>query len=838
MRVAKPFVRSSGGWVAIALAVWVGLCAAHAALGAQPPKPKPKPRPKSAPQQAPNLLAQALKGPMAHVQDIIYAVRPTGPDPHWYANISYYAEDENRKTYMPGGKLCRMNLRTGEVKALVHDPKGNIRDPHVHYSGKKILFSWRKGGTDHYHLYEMNADGSGIRQITRGDYDDYEAIYLPDDDILFVSTRCKRWVNCWLTQVGVLYRCGPNGENVYPISSNNDHDNTPWVMPDGRVLYMRWEYTDRSQVHYHHLWTVNPDGTGQMVYFGNMFGGIVMLAAKPIPGTDRVLSIFSPGHGRREHAGPVTIVDPNGGPDAKPYTRNVHSKPIWRDPYPFSEDCILLASPQGIELMDGQGRTQVIRKKPDGMDLHEPRPLVARPREKIIPPRVDPAQPNGRLFLSDVNVGRNMEGVKPGEITKLLILELLPEPIHFHGGMNPITSGGTFILERIVGSVPVEPDGSAYFEVPAMRSLFFVAMDKHDNAIKRMHSFVTVQPGETTGCVGCHERRTTAMYPKTQSLLAMKRGPSAIRPVQDVPQVFDFLRDIQPILNKHCVTCHNPDKRASGFSLAGDRGPYWCHSYLNLTYRKQFVDGRNQPVGSRPPRSVGAVASPIMKKLTGGHHGVKATPHEIKMVRYWIESGAVYPGTYAALGCGMVYRHIQNTHIRYDTEWPETKTAQAVIGKRCASCHKGNLHLPGALSSNAKRYNREFVFNLSRPAKSQFLLGPLAKKAGGYGTCQARAKPTKGQTAVPDVFASTEDPDYRKLLAWIARGKHFLEHENKRFDVAGFRPGRPYIREMQRYGILPQNLGPNDPVDPYATDEAYWKSFWYRPVTQSARRDG
>jgi len=799
----------------------------HLAAGAAPAGEAPR---------KDTLLQRALEGPMAGVEDIIYAARPIGPDPHWYANISYYAEDSSRKTYRPGGRLCRMNLRTGKVTILVDDPKGNVRDPCVHYSGKKILFSWRKGGTDHYHLYECSADGSGLRQLTRGDYDDYEAIYLPTGDIMFVSTRCRRWVNCWLTQVGVLYRCGPDGGNLRPISSNNDHDNTPWMLPDGRVLYMRWEYTDRSQVHFHHLWTVNPDGTGQMVYFGNMHGGTVMLDAKPIPGTDRVLSIFSPGHGRREHAGRVTIVDPNAGPDARPYTRHVNPKPVWRDPYPFSEACILVASPRGIELMDGRGRTQVLRRKEGNMDLHEPRPLAPRPREKIIPDRTDPARPTGRLILGDVTVGRNMVGVKEGEVKKLLVLELLPEPIHFHGGMQPITQGGTFILERILGTVPVEEDGSAYFEVPALRSLFFVAMDSRDNAIKRMHSFVTVQPGETTGCVGCHERRTTAMYPKETPLQAVKRAPSKIRPIENVPDVFDFPRDVQPILDKHCVKCHNPDKRAAGFSLAGDRGPYWCHSYLNLTWRKQYVDGRNKAVGSRPPRSVGAVASPIMKKLTGGHHDVKASPHEVKMVRYWIESGAPYPGTYAALGTGMLYRSIQGRRIHVDADWPETKVAGRVIQKRCASCHKGGMRLPTALSTNAKRYDREFVFNLSRPEKSVFLLGPLAKKAGGYGTCREKAKPPKGKKHAPHIFADTSDPDYQKLLAWIRRGKHYLEQENKRFDVAGFRPGRPYLREMKRYGILPEDLGPGDPVDPYATDRAYWKSFWYRPPIQSTRR--
>ncbi|MCX5654185.1 MAG: hypothetical protein NTY65_06010, partial [Planctomycetota bacterium] len=341
----------------------------------------------------PGLLEKALAGPMAGVDDIVYAARRMGSDGHWYANFSYFGPDANRKAYTEGARLCRMNLRSRQVTVLLDDPKGGVRDPVVHYDGKKILFSYRKGGTDPYHLYEINADGSGLKQLTDGQYDDIEPVYLPDGDIVFGSSRCRRWVNCWLTQVAILYRCGPDGQNIRPISSNNDHDNTPWVLPDGRILYMRWEYVDRSQVHYHHLWTSNPDGTGQTVYYGNFHPGIVMLDAKPIPGTDKVVAIFSPGHGMKEHAGPVTIVDPNGGPDALAMARPVNSRNAWRDPYPFSEDCFLVAGPQGILLMDGQGATQVLLAKTGDMDLHEPRPLVSHPRERIVPPRVELAQP-------------------------------------------------------------------------------------------------------------------------------------------------------------------------------------------------------------------------------------------------------------------------------------------------------------------------------------------------------------------------------------------------------------------------------------------------------------
>ena len=181
-------------------------------------------------------------------------------------------------------------------------------------AAEKILFSYRPGGTHTFHLYEIGVDGKNLVQLTDGPDDDIEPTYCPDGSIVFCSSRCRRFVNCWYTRVATLYRCNGDGSNIRCVSSNNDHDNTPWVLPDGRVLYMRWEYVDRSQVHFHHLWTMNPDGTGQTVYFGNMHGGIAMLDAKPIPGTKKVVASFSPGHGRPEHLGHVAIVDPRPAP--------------------------------------------------------------------------------------------------------------------------------------------------------------------------------------------------------------------------------------------------------------------------------------------------------------------------------------------------------------------------------------------------------------------------------------------------------------------------------------------------------------------------------------------
>jgi Tol biopolymer transport system component len=257
----------------------------------------------------PPMLEKMLEGPMKDVEHILFCIRIPGRD-HWYVTFGNYSgpqrdpkelawkeEDGLLWGYGDGSALVKQNIRTGEIDILFHDERGGIRDPQLHYNGKKILMSYRPGGTHVFHLYEIDIDGTNLRQLTDGIYDDIEPTYCPDGTIIFCSARCKRFVNCWHTPVATLYRCDADGQNVRLLSSNNDHDNTPWLLPDGRVLYMRWEYVDRSQVDYHHLWTMNPDGSQQMVYFGNQHPGIAMLDAKSIPGTDNIVSIFSPGHG-------------------------------------------------------------------------------------------------------------------------------------------------------------------------------------------------------------------------------------------------------------------------------------------------------------------------------------------------------------------------------------------------------------------------------------------------------------------------------------------------------------------------------------------------------------
>ena len=783
-------------------------------------------------------LLQALD-----VDEIVFAVRKLHSDGHWYANFSYYANNPKRLAYRDGTRLQKLNLRTGKLATVLEDPKGGVRDPQVHYDGKKILFSYRKGGSPYYHLYEINVDGTGLRQLTDGPNDDLEPTYLPDGDILFCSSRCNRWVNCWYTHVAVLYRCDGGGGNIRMVSSNNEHDNTPWMLPDGRVLYTRWEYVDRSQVRYHHLWVINPDGTSQMTYYGNMHAGTVMIDAKPVPGTQKVLASFSPGHGRKEHDGYLTVVDPNAGPDERSFAKRIHVSPFFRDPYPLSADRFLAVRRSSILMTDSNGAVQTVYELPEndvraGFQCHEPRPIRSRPREPRVPSRPKRRSKTGCLALVDVTHGRKMAEVKRGEIKRLLVLETLPKPVNFSGGMEPLSMGGTFTLPRMLGTVPVEPDGSAYLEVPALRSLYFVALDENDLSVKRMQSFVTVQPGETTACAGCHENRQETPKNLSQAL-ALRRPPSRITPIADVPDVFDFPRDIQPILDKHCLKCHDYDKRCGGVILSGDRGPMYSHSYYTLNARRQTSDGRNRD-GNRAPRTIGSSASPLMKKIGGEHHDVKVSEHEHKMIRLWIETGATYPGTYAALGTGMLWSIDQRRDRRRKLSLA-VKACEEAIKRRCGSCHVKQMSLPlspfdsmglqprQVASPRERRapFHREIVFNLTRPEKSVALLAPLARTAGGYGMLR-KQKLAKGE-AKPEraeLFNDADDPDYQKILAVIREAKQQLDRM-KRFDMPGFVPNQHYVREMKRYGVLAKDSPASAPIDVYAVDQAYWRSFWW-----------
>jgi len=802
-----------------------------------------------------------------HMGEILFCERHPGRDysQHYYANIGYDCGDPNYWLHgADGGRLMIYSPKTGSVRTLLEDASGSFRDPQIHYDGKRVLFSYRKGVTHQYNLYEMNLDGTGLRQITNGDWDDIEPTYLPDGGIAFCSTRCKRYVLCWLAPVAVLFRCNADGSGLRQLSSNTVTENTPSVLPDGRILYTRWEYVNRDAVSFHHLWTMYPDGTGVMVYYGNMYPGGVFIDAQPIDGADKVVFVDSGYHGQLEHAGKLTLLSLRNGPDDRTQAKAIAGNG-FRDPYPLSERVFLAARDHEIVTVTEDGTVKTLWKA--NAMVHEPRPIRSRARPPVIPSRVDLSKNSGTLALADVYVGRNMNGVKRASIKKLLVMEDLPKPVNFHGGgTTPLAHGGSWTFKRILGTVPVEADGSANFEIPACRSIYFAALDENDLCVKQMRSFVTVQPGEQVSCMGCHENRTTTTQAYSGIRLASQRAPSKIQPFNGIPEILDFPRDIQPILDRHCIRCHDATSRKGGLVLSGDRGPTYSLAYYNLLLHRQIKDHAGlkwegiKNIGGRPggndaPYSAFSYAAPLMKHLEKSHHEVNLTEAERTTIRLWLDSATPYAGTAAAIGTGQIggwWRNNEPVRELADA-WPTTAPAKAAMQRRCTICHEGRL--PRFVTDRTvgdpfndfegwerpvSRFSRHTIFNLTHPEQSLALTVPLARAAGGFaeGPLPSIAPVPSDLPNAPKpivhgvVFTSKDDADYQALLVHLQAARDRL-NEIKRFDMPGFKPVAAYIREMKRYGVLPAEFdAEKETINTYDIDQKYWRMFWWTTSSQ------
>jgi len=838
----------------------------------------------------PSMLGSFLDAGMP--EEVLFAVRKPSIDGHWYANIAYYATDPCRPTFPmhSGGRLCVHNVRTRETRTVFEDPEGNIRDPQLHYDGDRILFAYLPKGRQHYSLYEIGIDGTGLRQLTgRGEedspgmedretfsppgWDDFEPSYLPDGRIVFCSTRANRYVQCWMTQVATLHKCDADGGNIRPLSANVEHDNTPWPLSNGQVAYMRWEYVDRFHMGFHHLWSMNPDGTRQMVLYGNQINHGTILAPKPVPGSSRIVATWSPGHGRREHYGRTALIDPRLGPDDPEGVRFISKDDVHCDPWAFSEDHFLVANKASLELMNGRGETETLYRLPDdlaaqGFWIGEPRPVAKRPREPVLADATHPSADHGVVAMANIYQGRKMRDLEPGTVKNLLVYEVLPKPINYSGAMSEMSAGGTFSVERLIGSVPVSEEGSAHFKLPPLRSFLFLAMDGKGHCVKRMHSFTSVMPGERVTCIGCHENRTEAPDPEDRDRLLriMRSPPEFPEPVEGVPEIFDYLRDIQPILDRHCLACHDHDREEGGFNISGHWGPLYPIGYIQMSWRQLFGDNRvmlpysEHSKSNFDPYEIGTGSSRLLKLIEEGHGGVAMPEAERKIVRHWLDAGANHAGTYAVNCHGTIGYYLNSVNVRNDKDWPETRAMTEVHRRRCDSCHApteeergiGTYKLPAhfyvryyppdehqknryvahTLSEDGGRFNRHLVFNLSYPELSKAARAPLARAAGGLGVCESRS-------GTP-VFRDKTDPDYRAIVAAVARGRRHILEENNRFCMVNpspnngkdcpvrYVPRRDYVREMIRYGVLPADHDFDSPVNPFELDQAYWKTFWHR----------
>ncbi len=352
-----------------------------------------------------------------------------------------------------------------------------------------------------------------------------------------------------------------------------------------------------------------------------------------------------------------------------------------------------------------------------------------------------------------------------------------------------------------------------------------IALDAEGNNLKEMQSFVNLMPGEVTGCVGCHEQRIRAPHKMPSlTLQALDRSPSRIQPLDEAPEsgILHFPRDIQPILGKHCAGCHNWNKPSGGIVLSDDIGLGVHHSIHSLA-RKELLTKRRRN---------------FLSKFTGGHHDVEASPEELRWLRNWFFTHGQYSGTYGSLGTrtggtGMPWAHPTNKD--HAPLMPNLSIDTAVLESRCDSCHLGGKERKyrgghAGATWPFGIYHSDY-FNLSNPEKSLILLAPLAREAGGLGLCRNRKPDKRPKDMVTEgdphvIFQDRQDPDYKALLAQV-RSLAAQARRKRVFPVENWRPVPDILREMKRYGALPESFDIlKDPVDPFELDEAYYRLFY------------
>jgi len=476
---------------------------------------------------------------------------------------------------------------SGTLRTL-YRPGGTrfVGEMDLEYDGEKLLFTMPT--ERNWHIFEIGLDGRGLRQVTRGgepDVDNFDGCYLPDGRIVFASTASYHAVPCWhgKERACSLYLMDGDGRNVRQLCFDQDLDLHPSVLPSGQVIFSRWDYAGPMHIYLRPLMVMNPDGTGQRAVYGsNSYWPNALYFPRGIPGApNKVVAIVAGYHGV-PRMGELAVLDlskgwheadgvvqriPGRGKKVMPVIRDKlvdESWPKFLHPYPLSEKYFLAASQVsarsswGIYMVDVFDNMVPILLEA-GHDYFEPIPLRKRPRPFAIPDRVDLGRDDAVVYVHDVYSGPGLAGVPRGTVERLRVVAY-----HFGypglAGPDKVGCGGPWEVMRILGTVRVHEDGSAMFRVPANTPLCVQPLDAEGKAVQLMRSWFTAMPGETVSCVGCHEQPNDAAPGRYAA--AARRAPEQIEPWYGPARGFDFAREVQPVLDRYCVGCH--DGRGDG----------------------------------------------------------------------------------------------------------------------------------------------------------------------------------------------------------------------------------------------------------------------------------
>ncbi len=534
-----------------------------------------------------------------------------------------------------------------------------------------------------------------IPLIPDKDVNCYAGCYLPDGAVLFLSDASMVGVPCVVgtSWVASIYRREPDGA-IRRLTFDQDNNWCVNLMPDGRVMFLHWEYADITHYVARILFTMNPDGTVQRAYYGSdSYWPNALFNARPCPDAPDSFTAIVSGHHGQPRYGELVLFDtlkgrkeakgvvqrfPERGKKVEPIVRDRvadYSWPKFCHPYPLSKDYVIVAARPtekdewGLYLADAFDNLTPIAEDKDNVYM-EPIPLQPTKKPPIIASKVEPALTTARVKVTDIYDGLGLRGVPRGAVKKLRIFTYSFAYRWMGGETDHHGLDGPWDIKRIIGTVPVEADGSAYFTVPANLAIAFQPLDADGRALQLMRSWTNVMPGELASCSGCHEENEASAGPNRR-LIAMEREPSEIEPWHGPERGFDFRREVQPVLDRYCVSCHDgkgnstnlidviepglvrkPDLRDRPDVCIKTKLTYYLNngmfppSYMALCsyVRNATQEGDNDVL---VPGETAADTTALVQLLEAGHHGVRLDAESWDRLATWIDLNRMGHGTWS-----------------------------------------------------------------------------------------------------------------------------------------------------------------------------------------------
>ncbi len=644
--------------------------------------------------------ALVLNNPVVKFDKIIFRSTKNANMPYNWRGNSHYLRtsgSQHKPRFYDELKSLDLKKRTTQTIFKGNDPREFTMDLCLSYDAKKLLYSGVDLKSNTSQIFEMNIDGSETKRITpvQEAIDNYNAVYLPNGKLIFCSTASLNAVPCvgGKDYVGTLFEINQDGSAMRQVAFDQENDWYPWVKDNGRVMYSRWEYTDNSHYFTRILMEMNPDGTNnRSIYGSNSFWPNTMFYAKQIPGHTNLFCAIVSGHHGVARAGELIVFDTNKGDfEADGAVQRITQRgkkiePVIKDnymsgkwprflhPYPLSKDFFLVSAQLnskqkwGLYLVDTYDN--VIKLMDSDRHLLEPIPVFARKRPPVIPDKRRPDSKEATLFIQDIYAGPGLKGIPRGTVKALRIFTY-GYAYRLTGGHDALAIEGGWDTKRVLGTVPVEKDGSVMVTVPASLPLSIQPLDEKGQALQIMRSWLAAQPGEVVACIGCHE--PSNMAPLTSRCIAATKAPQKLTSWSKHGRLygFGFNREIQPILDRYCVGCHDGNQK-NGINLADTRELSWRYKSPWSDFTRHFPQSyiALHPYVRRPgpesdmhlltPMDFHASTSELIQMLNKGHHGVKLDKEAYKQLITWIDLNVPCHSTWL--------EENSNKHLRAEAE--------------------------------------------------------------------------------------------------------------------------------------------------------------------------